>query len=305
LSRCFALSQALAARGAESSWILNEDARVQAESVGLENAVFLNDPFSDLAAGFFDDADFAVVDSYIPKTGFYGEIAARTKLVAIDDLHDRGVERFSSVLVNYSIGARREFYDSDRCKYLLGPRYALLREEYWSMAPEDGDYVLFVPGAADVAGSAAVAAAVWRGGMCRLVIALGPLVSEARIEETMRAAEGKDNVKILAPPRDFAKLLAGAGFVICTASVTAYEALAMRKRVAVFSAAGNQLGLGGILSGMGAACDMGSSGDITSDSLEDALRFVPKRGVGDGLVNPRGALDCALEILRALNGDKR
>jgi spore coat polysaccharide biosynthesis predicted glycosyltransferase SpsG len=298
LSRCFALSQALAARGAASVWILNDGAKAQAESLGLENAVFMKDPFSDLAAGFFDGADFAVVDSYIPEIGFYEAVAARTKLVAIDDLHDRGVERLASVLVNYSIGARREFYGGGRCKYLLGPRYALLRREYWSVAPEDGDYVLFAPGAADVAGSAVDVAGWWSGGMPRLVIVLGSLVAPEKLSAVRDAASCKNNVKIMPSPPDFVRLLSGAGFVVCTASVTAYEALAMRKRTAVFAVADNQSGLGKALNCMGAACDLGLWADATREKLEAAIKFEPRSGSLDGLVNPKGALGCADAISR-------
>ena len=46
LSRSFALSEGLAAFGVASSWILNEESAEQAASFGLEDVLFLPDPFT-------------------------------------------------------------------------------------------------------------------------------------------------------------------------------------------------------------------------------------------------------------------
>ena len=297
LSRCFALSQALRDKGAECRWILNDDAKPQAASLGITNAAFFSDPFGSDAPDFPEGSDFAVVDSYAPGEDFYKSAAARTRLVAIDDLHDRGVERFASVVVNYGIEAKRELYGVADCEYLLGPRYALLRKEYWDMTPAEGDYVLFVPGAADVAGCSAALAGWWRDEMGKLVIALGSLVTDCRREQAFCAARGHGNVEILVSPPGFASLLANAGRVICSASVTAYEALAMEKKTAVFAVAENQRGLGERLSEIGAAYDLGNWERAGFGSVKDALGFVPALGVLRGLVNKRGAAACAEGIL--------
>jgi spore coat polysaccharide biosynthesis predicted glycosyltransferase SpsG len=174
----------------------------------------------------------------------------------------------------------------------------LLREEYWDMVSVEGDYVLFAPGSADVAGSAAVMAEWWSGDMDKLSIVLGPLVPKSRVEKAFRAARGKENIEILIAPRNFAPLLAGARFVICSASVTAYEALALEKRTAVFSAADNQRGLGEILSGIGAAYSLGDWPSVAPASIIEATRFTPRHGVLRGLINKRGALASASDIIR-------
>jgi spore coat polysaccharide biosynthesis predicted glycosyltransferase SpsG len=287
-------------RGGECSWILNTGAASQAAALGIKNAEFHEYPFTETRAARSGGADFAVVDSYSADAGFYKAVSERAKLIVIDDLHDRGVERFAHAVINYSMGARREMYDNTLCVYLMGPGYALLREEYWDMAPAEGNYVLFVPGAADVSGSAWEVAEWWSGDMDNLSIVLGPLVPENRAENTFRAARGKENIEILTAPRDFASLLAGARFVICSASVTAYEALALEKRTAVFSVADNQRGLGEILSGIGAAYSLGDWQSVTPESITEAMRFMPRSGVLRGLINKRGALASAEDIIRML-----
>ena len=298
LSRCFALSRALETHGVECSWILNTAAASQAAALGIGNAEFYEDPFAGICPARLDGADFAVVDSYAADAGFYKTVAERVKLIVVDDLHDRETERFASAVINYGMGAKREMYNNTECRYLMGPYYALLREEYWDMASVEGDYVLFAPGSADVAGSAEVMAKWWSVDMDKLSIVLGPLVPKDRAENAFRAALGKKNIEILIAPHDFASLLAGARFVICSASVTAYEALALEKRTAVFSVADNQRGLGEILSGLGAAYCLGEWPSVTSASIMEAMRFVPRSDVLRGLINKRGALACAGDILK-------
>jgi spore coat polysaccharide biosynthesis predicted glycosyltransferase SpsG len=304
LSRCFALSRALTTLGVSSGWVLNDAARPQAEALGITDASYLPGPFSGEYLPACGSADFAVADSYIPDADFYARVSERMPLVVIDDLHESGAERFADILINYGIGASRSPYGAARCKLLIGPRYTLLREDYWELDPAEGEYVMFAPGASDAAGSAPTVAGWWRSDWGRLVTALGPLTPGEVIAETRWAASGKNNVEILISPPRFPYILANAGRVICSASVTANEALAMEKPVAVFSAAENQRGLGKILECRGVAYDLGNWSEVTPDSIEAAIAFSPNRAALRGLVNKRGALVCAGDIVKILGGPR-
>jgi spore coat polysaccharide biosynthesis predicted glycosyltransferase SpsG len=283
--------------GVDSLWILNEESRVQAEKLSLSSVVFLGNPFERDLRGYLDDAGFAVIDSYYPKVEFYSAISERLRVVAIDDLADRGVESGSSVLVNYGIGASASLYHNPSAHYLLGPRYTLLREEYWDTEACRGDYVLFVPGASDVMDAAEQLLEMWREDWPQLVIALGALVPEGRRRRAAGAAEGLRNVTVKVAPENFVGLMAGAGAVICSASVTAYEALAMQKKTAVFSVAQNQEGLGEILEKIGAAYNLGEWKDVSRGKISRALAFVPGAVVLNNLINKTGSLICAKELL--------
>jgi spore coat polysaccharide biosynthesis predicted glycosyltransferase SpsG len=301
LSRCFALSQAMEFAGASVSWILNDEASAQAGDFALKDAVFLNDPFSgdtEDILSLTEGASFVLVDSYIPGASFYEAVSKKNRLAVIDDLSDRGVERYSSLVINYGIGASMGGYAPSAARFLLGPRYTPLKREYWDLEVSDGGYVLFVPGAADVLSASERAAGLWGADMPRLSVVLGPLVPEDRKIRAMKAAAGLPNVSILQNPDNFPGILANAGTVICSASVTAYESLALRKKTAVFSVAPNQSGLGGMLHEMGAAYDIGEWKDVSAGKIAGALGFHPKRDVLDRLVNRRGALECARELMR-------
>ncbi|MDR1133037.1 MAG: hypothetical protein LBL05_02685 [Synergistaceae bacterium] len=303
LSRCFALSRALSLLGVDSRWVLNAAARPQAAALGISGASYLSDPFSDESLSAWPRADFAVVDSYIPGGDFYARASERMPLAVVDDLHDRGVERFADIVINYGVGASRNLYGDEDCEFLTGPRYALLREEYWRLRPKDGDYVLFTAGASDVLNCSADISGWWSGGMKRLIVVLGPFVAEEAKLRVLREVSEKRNAEVLTAPDNFASLLARAGFIISSASVTAYEALALGKKLAVFTAAANQRGFGEILSGIGAAYNLGDWPDVNMGSISEALKFSPDGDTLRGLVNKRGACACAEAVVRRM-GEK-
>lgn len=303
LSRCFALSQALKECGAASSWILNAESSSLAEAFSLQNTVYLADPFACDLSTYLREARLAVIDSYVPSSAFYAGVAACLPVVTIDDLADRGVERYSSVVINYGIAAVPGLYETGKTEYLLGPAYALLRQEYWDHEISEGDYVLFIPGAADVLNASERVLRLWRKEWPHLIIVLGSLVPEPRRNAMDAAARGRSNVSVKVAPENFADIMAKAGMVICSASVTAYEALGLQKKVAVFSVAANQAGLGEILSGMNVSYDLGAWEFVSAEGISDALRFTPDRKKLDSLVNRRGALACAEKLVEIV-GDR-
>ncbi|MDR1514365.1 MAG: hypothetical protein LBS45_01610 [Synergistaceae bacterium] len=300
LSRCFALSQALETYGTSCSWILNEDASSQAGALGIGEKFFLRDIFCRESIDIARDADFAVVDSYAAPGDFFRDISEAVKLVVIDDLHDRGVEACADVVINYGFGASKEFYESGRCACLLGPGYALLRREFWTLTPEERDYVLFSPGAADVAGAAQDIARWWDASWPALVIVLGPLVSVRSLHAVGEISSGRENIKVLHNPSDFPLVLSRARLVICTASVTAYEALAMEKNTVVFSVAQNQSGFGERLERMGVALDLGCWHDMKPDDIHGALSYKADHHSLKDLVKKDGARFCARELLQLI-----
>jgi spore coat polysaccharide biosynthesis predicted glycosyltransferase SpsG len=134
------------------------------------------------------------------------------------------------------------------------------------------------------------------------VIALGPLVPAQRLEAVREISLGRGNVEILHNASDFPLLLSRARLVICTASVTAYEALAMEKRTAVFSVAPNQGSFGERLARMGVALDLGDWNGIGRDDIYGALSYEPDARPLKGLVKRDGALLCARRLLGLLGG---
>ncbi|MDP9110598.1 MAG: hypothetical protein M3M96_03065 [Candidatus Eremiobacteraeota bacterium] len=73
--------------------------------------------------------DVLIVDSYMPGPGEFEQWAEQTSLVVIDDLADRNLD-FASVVLNQNFGAANLPYAARRARMLLGPQFALLREQF-------------------------------------------------------------------------------------------------------------------------------------------------------------------------------
>ncbi len=110
--------------------------------------------------------------------------------------------------------------------------------------PEDvEDYIFFVAGASDTANVTIKIISWWKENWPPLVAILGPLVPKDYILSCQTVVQNKANVTALQAPAEFLRLMNRARKVICTSSVTAYEALALRKNIAVFQVAQNQVGI--------------------------------------------------------------
>jgi len=222
-------------------------------------------------------------------------------------------------------------------RLLLGPRYALIRPEVARLVqsrplPRDGGmegggslasppksverifprgngggrsgtrFVLLVSGGADAAGVTEEVVRGWEEDLLPLRAVLGPRVAPERAERLMAEARGRENVRVLRAPADFPALLAEAELVACTSSVTAYEALALGRRLIVFQTAENQAGIGRKIGRMGWGIDLGRWGTGSCEGLRAAVRRPPD--VPPPLVNPQGALEVAREVLRELRCDE-
>lgn len=308
LSRCKALASALERVGASIRWVINPEAR-QSLQGSLDEVHSLENPFSTEPGGvaalesFMDSASLVIVDSYNATASWLESMAIRHPLLVIDDFRDRPVELKATGLLNYNLNAERIPYEKIPGQLrLLGPHYALLRPEVGQLAERIGgdpevveDYIFFVAGASDTVHATIKIISWWKEDWPPLVAILGPLVSKDYLSSCQTVAQNRANVTVLQAPAEFLKLMNRAKRVICTSSVTAYEALALRKNIAVFQVAQNQVGIALESTGQNLATNMGFWGTFGPEEVERFLYspvLLPSQ-----VVNPKGA-DAAAEILK-------
>jgi len=308
LSRCQALASALERFGVSVRWVVNPEARRSLQG-SFDVVLPLEDPFSTDSGGiaalgsFLDSASLVIVDSYAATTTWLESMAIRHPLLVIDDFRDRPVELKTTGILNYNLNAERIPYEKIPGQLqLLGPHYALLRPEVGQLAemiggdPEDvEDYIFFVAGASDTANVTIKIISWWKENWPPLVAILGPLVPKDYILSCQTVVQNKANVTALQAPAEFLRLMNRARKVICTSSVTAYEALALRKNIAVFQVAQNQVGIALESAGQNLATDMGFWGTFGPEEIERFL-YSPMT-LPPPVVNPQGA-DAAAEELK-------
>ncbi len=300
VSRCLALASALDELGYSISFAINPGGvgllGARAEGAFVSDKLFVSDPAGlPGLMGVLNGCDFAVVDSYAASPEWLASLASCRPLVVIDDLADRPVGPHVAVLLNHNLGADNLRYDLGPSSLaLLGPDYALLRPEvsFWSRRLGEGEVlqeeaVFFVAGASDVAGVTERVIDWWCPRWPQLKAVVGPLTDEESRFRCRARAEGKTNVTLLEAPGNFLEEMARSERVICTSSVTAYEALALRKPLAVFQVASNQEGIGVAIEELRLGCNLGRFSSFGAEAVEEYLAapsLVPRP-----LVNPEGA----------------
>lgn len=268
VSRCRSLSLELENLGVSIQWIVDEATPREAIPGDSVHRVL---SLRSVAPEFFGNVQLVVVDSYLPTFDDLARLATIAPLCVIDDTRKDPVERLATILLNYNFGAGEIGYEDVPEISLLGPQFALIRPEIRNADPYDGGYVLLAAGGADVQAATPVIVDMWNDGLPPLVAVLGPLCAGSVADSSSRSAERKRNVRIFRNPPEFAEVLSGASVVLCTSSVTCYEALALRKPVVVFQVAENQKRIGDFIGEKSYGINLGWWGTFASAEVFHAL----------------------------------
>lgn len=242
-----------------------------------------------------------VVDSYRAGPGVLDILGEIAPVAVIDDMRPFPVEEHCGSVINYSFSAMSIGYSRcGACDLKLGPGYALLREEFWSLHGLGGSRCLVIPGASDVLGVLPTLIRWWISlDLPPADFVVGPMVDHLTLGQAEEIARGASNVRVLRAPADLPLRMASSSMVMCTSSVTAYEALGLCKPLVVFQVADNQLSTGEAIGRMAAGINLGMWGTWGPSELSRAmgdLKPPPK-----GLVNPMGAMRAARELLELWN----
>ncbi|MDD4837354.1 MAG: hypothetical protein PHU72_09690 [Dethiosulfovibrio sp.] len=220
--------------------------------------------------GQFDGVDMVIADSYRFSPSILDGIRDYAKLMIVDDFRHIPVDGHADFILNYNVGSDSIPYGDNVVK-LLGPKYCLLRRSFRELVSKNDGFVLFVAGSSDI-GGATLDMARWYGPSWPPVVAvLGPMVSDDYRGEVLDVARGKEGLTVLRAPSSFEDLMSRASVVVCTSSVTSYEALALGKSTVVFQVAENQRAIGVALSSLGWGHNLGWWPDVTESSLLEGI----------------------------------
>ena len=304
-SRCSALAEGFSSLGVAVRWLVNASAGEIVLRRGATEAsvTVMESPFGDGADAVFAAISrsrpaLCVVDGYDATPSFLRELRRFAPVVLVDDCRVRPVEYECDVVLNYNMNADLLGYEQGHAGLLLGSEYALLRSEFWSLAPEKGDAVLIIPGASDLLHTGERFVEWWGSDWPRAELVLGPLVESSMAERLSEAAGALPNLSAVRNPLDLPARMARSRAVLCTSSVTSYEALALRKPLAVFQTAENQAGIGCEIERRGLGVNLGAWGTWDGEQLRRSLENLPP--VPPACVNPRGACAAAEAVVRAV-----
>lgn len=303
LSRCRALAEGFAFLGVAAYWIVNPEGAKFLADIGVSNHLVhvVDTPFDAGAEGMLSALSrispfLSIVDGYDASPSFMEKVLRLSPAALIDDCRVRSVERECAVLLNYNLNGLRLGYEEGFAHLLLGPEFALLRREFWDLEPEEGHAILIIPGASDLLNTSGYFISWWGDDWPKADLVLGPLVDSAVAEDLTERASGLPNLSVVRNPPDLPDLMARSRAVVCTSSVTSYEALALRKPLIVFQTAENQEAIGAEIARLGLGANLGRWGEWGAADLKRKLDGPPP--IPPASVNPKGALSAASELLR-------
>lgn len=229
-------------------------------------------------------ADWLVVDHYaLDQRWEHSMRSASKRLMVIDDLADRRHD--CDVLLDQSLvdamSTRYEGLVPAHCQCLLGPRYALLRNEFASLSPTgesqvraDAARVLVMFGGADAANLTlravrALARLQWHG---RVDVVAGPLY--AHLTELRAAVAGLPDGVLHAPALHIAELMLQADLAVGSPGVTSWERCACGLPALTIAQAGNQEPIAQALAKEGVHWYLGRAEQVDDEMLDASLTML-------------------------------
>ena len=223
-------------------------------------------------------ADWLVVDGYAFDASYQKQLQSFRPLLAVDD---NGLLDYytADLILNQNAHACAEMYAhcSPNTKVLLGPRYALLRDEFaayrdWVREiPERGSRLLLTMGGSDAGNFTPrilPLLAELPGNDLRIRVVVGGSAENARAVDAI-AARSSGRVEVVRNVRNMAALMAWADLAISGAGTTCWEMCCLGLPAILVVVAENQKGIVEQLAVIGAAENAGCADEIDCAQLAE------------------------------------
>lgn len=285
--RCLALGQAWRRAGGEVTFAIHDPPPAVAGRI--EHEGFVVRPIAPGSAALVDawravGARWVVLDGY--HFGPDAQVAlkaARARVVVVDD-NGESAPFVADVVLNPNVFAEAALYDGQapQSALLLGPTYALIRDEFLRAARAGGERtrasVLLTFGGSDPAGLAEVAIAALREGRGEIDATLVVGSANPRAAAIGAAARGLEGLRVLYDTTEMAALMASADVAVTAAGGTCLELAFMRVPAIVVVVAENQRRVAEKLAALGVVRSLGAAPTVTSRKLADALADLLRDG---------------------------
>ena len=260
LMRCVALAEALKKRGCSVSFVVERTSEALTHLLASKNLPFFEVPVVDT---WEQDAlnttrliktrkpDWVVLDHYCLGIEWQKSVSGHASrgLFLIDDLANSS-HNCDMVLNQNFFGSRSNIYDGlvpARCLQLVGPRYALLREEFsqnrkprLSTPGQPKRVFVSFGGGNDDGVTAAVTQSLVRYSRARLKIDVVLGVSSAQARTIEELSRTKENVRLHIGVDNMASLMMKADLAIGAGGISTWERMCVGLPSVVYSLASNQ-----------------------------------------------------------------
>jgi UDP-2,4-diacetamido-2,4,6-trideoxy-beta-L-altropyranose hydrolase len=276
IRRCLTLAQALQKKGSITRFVVNREPSVEKmlQKYGLDGAVVEAQADRDLSQtlGYvrrWGGVQALIVDSY-GVSGECFEDIHEPVIVVIDDLADRPLP--VDLVVNGAVNAGELSYrTSPQTRLLLGPEYALLREEF-SSDPDRRirtrvERVLIITGGADPSALTPKLIAWTHKAIGKVAqdVVVGPFFTDDVLRQIEKLVDNDSSIILHRDPQHLRDLMLKCDVAIAGGGQTTYELAATGTPAVTIRLAYNQ---SGNLRGLSAHGSLEWAGDIHEGDLE-------------------------------------
>lgn len=261
--------------------------------------------------------DWLVVDHYSLDSRWESLLRLScNKLFVIDDLADRLHDCDLLLDQNYynEMASRYSGLTPPQCKYLIGPKYALLREEFKDVRQRirvRGSYVerifIFFGGSDPTNETEKILSALQLLDIKKFEVDVVIGSTNPHLEEIERICEEMPEVTVRIQISNIAELMGNADLAIGAGGSTIWERCCVGVPSLVWSIAENQIAIAESASDLGVCINLGKAQDISvkiaADALNELLENEQKRIVMEekslNLVDGQGTTMVVEELLRS------
>jgi len=210
---------------------------------GMEFEYFINDDFSeDINMVETIKPDLFILDSYLASNNYISILKQYSKIMLFDDNNDTYDSTIPDIILNGNIYANELKYSlSKDGLYLLGPKFLVMREEYWknnSFSYSQKSGVLITTGGTDVHMISFQILNSLKQTPFKKRLVIGPGYDKVLINklETLK----DKNIELIYQPKSLQKYIEDSMVVITAGGSTIYEVLAQKTTPIIYSMADNQ-----------------------------------------------------------------
>jgi UDP-2,4-diacetamido-2,4,6-trideoxy-beta-L-altropyranose hydrolase len=309
VSRCLAIAEAFGELKTDVMWLADSETATMlyGRNVSKDAIYILENIFTTEIKNVMDQIakllpSYCIIDSYKIISKFIKNIRKICPVLLIDDCRNYPIERESDSLLNYNIGADRLGYETNAAHLLIGPGFTPLKKAFWELVPQQDGNILIMPGASDLLDVSETILRWWSDEWSCAEIIVGPLVPSEKARRLKENFSSRKNILVTYNPPKLPSLMAHSRMIICTSSVTCYEALSLKKPLGIFQVAKNQIGIGNEIMRQKLGYNLGFWGTWGRAELSKLIE-TPPESIKHSIVNPKGAIEIAKYIISYIDNN--
>ncbi len=245
MMRCLSLAGVLSERCPEEKIVFRANGEMQALIVKNGHEFQSSEDYDkqDAEAIKKQKPKIVVFDSYLANSEYLRKIKQNTFLVQFDDNNDIYTPVVADVVINGNIHAQTLDYkcENQKTKYLLGPEYLIMREEYQKeLREKKGNGIMITTGGSDFLNLMPLFIKSIKDTEYKKKIIIGPAYTEEKIAEIERLTNGYNTFELIYKPKSLKDHILNSEIIITAAGSTVYEVLRLKKVPLIYTLADNQ-----------------------------------------------------------------